>query len=78
MWSSELHVVLPLAYAMAAMSLASETTSSSSVLPQTDSDVGMLENESSTGSTVSGPGMAQVSPKVSLLDRLRNAKVRPN
>ena len=52
------------------------TTSSSSVLPETDSDVGMLsvsESESSgTGSTVLGPGVLQVSPRVSLLsDRLR-------
>ena len=64
---------------MVAMSLAS---SSSSVLPETDSDVGMLsvsESESSgTGNTVSGPGVVQVSPRVSLLDRLRTAEVRSN
>ena len=63
------------------MSLVSETTSSSSMLPETD-NVGILsesESESSsTGSTVSGPGVAQVSPKVSLLVRLRIAEVRSN
>ena len=45
------------------------------MLPKTDSDVDMpsvSESESSgTGSTVSGPGVVQVSPRVSLLHRLR-------
>ena len=62
--------------AMATISLASKTTSCSSVLPKTDSDVGMLsvlsESESSgTESIVSGPGVEQVLLRVSLLDLLR-------
>ena len=56
--TASLHVT-----AMAAMNLASDTTLSSSVLPETDSDVGMVsvsERESSgTGSIVSlGPEVA--------------------